>query len=578
MAGLDYPNIEPLGGHKDKGRDALFVSRTEAKHVTIFSYTVRQDWENKLYEDCEKVRKHKHPCNAIVYVCTASLTANDKDRVAFEVHKKFGWQLIIYDLERLRVQLTGPLRHLISRHPGIFCPPWFQARGGVSIAYGKDLLVIDHSATDHALATWLSRKLPMAGYSTWCLGTAPLAGENADETVRTLITNRAIRYLPVLSPAAISDNDFISRCGLAANQSDFIIPCVAVEFNKKLLATKLQNLTPAIFENGWAVGLKALLEALESQGVQRTVDAERGESFALRSFVPEPVTISKPETLYTNEFPIIEIPNSICLYRSKASLDATAITEMRSGWAFCEVSPNSFLSFHRPPSSLDMWNLQHSAEWLWKDCEKIFEKRTYDVVKELLRRCMDLSCHQCGLKWCEQRQLFYFPEVDGPQRNLPYTQVDGSKTRVGVTGLRQSGYGDRAKQFKYQLAPRFRIGRDTEGKWWITTRLYVRVTELDGTPFIGKSIASKRKTVTRSWWNQHWLARTLGVMQFFADACNEIVISDGVAKVVVSTTPLSWDCPVSIDSEAVERIGDFQEEMASLRFTEEDSLEEAEDE
>jgi len=32
----------------------------------------------------------------------------------------------------------------------------------------------------------------------------------------------------------------------------------------------------------------------------------------------------------------------------------------------------------------------------------------------------------------------------------------------------------------------------------------------------------------------------------------------------VSTQPMDWECPVSIDVEAVDRIGDFQEEMVKL--------------
>jgi hypothetical protein len=45
----------------------------------------------------------------------------------------------------------------------------------------------------------------------------------------------------------------------------------------------------------------------------------------------------------------------------------------------------------------------------------------------------------------------------------------------------------------------------------------------------------------------------------------------------VSTRPLGWDCPTGIDYQAVEMIGDFQEEMASLRYVDDESDENEEE-
>jgi hypothetical protein len=49
MALEGYPKIEPLGGFNDKGRDALHLDRSGL--VTIFAYSVREDWRAKLAED-----------------------------------------------------------------------------------------------------------------------------------------------------------------------------------------------------------------------------------------------------------------------------------------------------------------------------------------------------------------------------------------------------------------------------------------------------------------------------------------------------------------------------------------------
>ena len=103
---------------------------------------------------------------------------------------------------------------------------------------------------------------------------------------------------------------------------------------------------------------------------------------------------------------------------------------------------------------------------------------------------------------------------------------------------------------------------------WVTVRLYVRVTDLDGKPLDVTLIPSRRKRVTKSWWNRQWLQRTLGMMQYIAangaDINGHIVVGNGKQAVTVNVEPLSWDCPVSIDVEALDRIGDFQTELASV--------------
>ena len=82
-------------------------------------------------------------------------------------------------------------------------------------------------------------------------------------------------------------------------------------------------------------------------------------------------------------------------------------------------------------------------------------------------------------------------------------------------------------------------------------------------------IPSRRKRVTKSWWNRQWLQRTLGLMQFIAnkgaDINGNIIIGDGTKAVRVDVAPLSWECPISIDVEALDRVGNFQAEFAATR-------------
>jgi hypothetical protein len=79
MSREGYKSIEPKGGFKDKGRNAVQVSKDTGR-MTVFLYSVRKDWEKKLYEDLKKIEKHKHPCHEIVYATTAEPTQGEKDK------------------------------------------------------------------------------------------------------------------------------------------------------------------------------------------------------------------------------------------------------------------------------------------------------------------------------------------------------------------------------------------------------------------------------------------------------------------------------------------------------------------
>ena len=112
-------HIEPLGGGKDKGRDAIHVDKSTGK-VTIFAYSVREDWEDKLDEDLGKIQKHGHACDEVIFLTNGSPTAGEKDKKKREVKEQCGLGLEFYDLERISTLVDGRHRDLRALHPQIF--------------------------------------------------------------------------------------------------------------------------------------------------------------------------------------------------------------------------------------------------------------------------------------------------------------------------------------------------------------------------------------------------------------------------------------------------------------------------
>lgn len=570
LAGVGYPGIDPLGGAGDEGRDAIIRDDGTGRKI-VFAYTVRSAWRAKLAHDCKRVHEMGHAPGLFVFVCTEALSAAEKDFAHGFVTEKIGCTLDLFDLERLRVELVGPQRHLIAQHASIFTPPFFPQRGGQSLAESRDTLLIDHVAGDHALATWLARRLSLAGYRTWCQGTAPLAGEDADETVRKLIDVRAQLYLPVVSLASFSDDAFLERCTIATTRENVVLPCsTLIDYPDGRAPSRLTKLEPAYFSTSWNTGLEQVFARLTALGIRPSLEIDRGRQIALRDYLPTRVTVAQPEPVFANVFPLV-LPQKMLVIDLRRPLTEAEVFNLRLQWAFVEVNQYTLVAFVPPPEdAVPAQKVHRTPELLWREVPQKDGKKTVNLAKELVWRGLEVVCAQKGLQFCSDRRVFYFPEHESGAWNQSIHHVDGRATTVQLTGMRTKGWGDHASPFLYQLAPRFAPQWDFDGTWSVMLRIYIRVTTLENTVFEGKEIGRRRKIVSRSWWNKEWLARLLGVVQALETSPGRIEVGEGSRAMVMSTKPLSWECPVGLDVSVLSDLSDIGEEIATYRTRDDD--------
>ena len=119
MSREGYKSIQPLGGYKDKGRDAIHFDRSTGV-ATIFAYSVREDWQDKLNGDLETVRTHGHECSRFVFVSTSRISATVFDENRVRVRQLYGWDFDLYALERIATLVDNHYRDLSKIHPAIF--------------------------------------------------------------------------------------------------------------------------------------------------------------------------------------------------------------------------------------------------------------------------------------------------------------------------------------------------------------------------------------------------------------------------------------------------------------------------
>jgi len=119
MSREGYKSIQPLGGTGDKGRDAIHFDKSTSIS-TVFAYSVRKDWETKLEGDLKTVSRHEHECEQFVFVSTSLIPAKKIDEKKKEVKQAYGWNLDIFDLERISTLIDNHHADLINLHSNIF--------------------------------------------------------------------------------------------------------------------------------------------------------------------------------------------------------------------------------------------------------------------------------------------------------------------------------------------------------------------------------------------------------------------------------------------------------------------------
>jgi hypothetical protein len=555
MALQGYRNIEPLGGFQDKGRDAIHRDASGDETATVFAYSVRDDWRSKLGEDCAKVKKHGHTCQRFVFVCTSIISSSERDAAVAFVEKTYGWSLELYGMERLATLLRSTHQQVVAQHPQIFCPPFFPVAGGLSISPALDHIVVDHLDADTALAHWLTRRLTLLGYNVWCRGLAPVAGASLVETIRTLVNTRAFRYVCILSAHSIANPDFIARRNIAMaaasqRQQSILIPALAGPIDTSTLDHETRRLEFARFDDAWATGLKQVAAVLSAANCPKRPSG--GHELALRSYFPSEIVLHEPEAIASNLFLIKRTPEVVLRFASGKPIrdDAGSVA---GHWGFRRLSDQEFLSFHRPPADVAReFSIRDNGGTVWSRETNIDGIQTDNLVKELVRKALNAECRRRGLLYCDERKQLYFPVGLLKNENLKYKRISGESSFFAVTGERSYGRADRGKKYRYHLAPVFVPRGDPQNGYDIIVRVRVRITDLDGALLPGHATNARRKKLCKSWWNEEWLSRTIGVMQFLSNDEGSVGIgSQSTDRLVVDCSPRMWQAPIRLNEEAL---------------------------
>lgn len=354
MSRKGYSNIEPLGGFKDKGRDAIHMSG--AGTVSIFAYSVREDWRAKLAEDADKIYKHGHDCNELVFLTTARFSAGERDQAIADIAAQYGWKLELYGVERLRILLEIDYPDIRILHSQLF-PLQFYAvpLPATPIETSKEHLFISATSSDAVFADWLTKKLTAEGYKVWYEGLTLLGGESYPDDVDTAIREKATQVLGVYSQESLTDPEAMRQRSLALSiarerKNDFLLPLNIDGVQPQQLDRVTATLTFIPFQSNWAIGLKQLLQKLETVNTPKPLVT--GKTIAASTFLEDDVLAESTELIISNCLTVEHVPPLIRRFEAEHDLSCEELFNLCLVWAFRKLTPKVLLSLHKPDSAL----------------------------------------------------------------------------------------------------------------------------------------------------------------------------------------------------------------------------------
>ena len=389
----------------------------------------------------------------------------------------------------------------------------------------KTHLFISYAVEDAALADWLARKLAAAGYAVWLDRLKLLGGEPWPRSIDVAIKERTFRMLALISQYSLNKPNPSKERTLAVTISrkkgisDFLIPLKVDKSELDWLTTDLNYIS---FNEGWAKGLRQLLEKLEA------IDAPKEPGLlprlAAKTFEYGADTIvERPEQIFANAMALTSIPSTLSVYRCAATLeDDSRRTLLDDRWASYQVTDSLVVSFQPPPESVGPknWELVEAVEW--KSIASYCEIDCRNIVRNLIERSVRAALIASGvLAHPERKRLYYLNRQYSRDGKLRFDGRNGKRTWCKIEGsTKVIRPGKPAEVVRHLFAFRLRRWHIDEQRTAIQLHPSLVFMNSEGKLITDARAGALRRRLTKSWWNNKWLNRLLASRHIVVDAMN----------------------------------------------------------
>lgn len=380
-------------------------------------------------------------------------------------------------------------------------------------------MFISYAVEDAALALWLARKLAARGHPVWFDQMKLLGGEPWPQTIDDAIKNRTFRMLALISEHSLrkqkptGERTLAQRIAEQRKISDFLIPLKVDGSELDWLTTTVSYIS---FTHGWADGWRALLKKLDSISTPRSL--ANAAPLAASSFPRgEDLVNDTGEQLFTNIIRVKSFPNILRVFRVAASVESDDWKELDSTWAFYEIAKDALVALIPPPPEFADRIKPTPEKLLWAECELFRNVRARDIAASLIMKALARRLTKGG---CLEhpnpklKETFFLPETFVQGGKLSFTGFRGKKTwlliRGKVTFRRAAGV--REINF-HHFAFRLRLARGLDKAFHVQLTPTLVFFDEKGNPILDKSVGSRRRRMTKMWYNNKWLTRLMAAEQ-----------------------------------------------------------------
>jgi hypothetical protein len=426
----------------------------------------------------------------------------------------------------------------------------------------RDLLFISHAnPEDNEFTLWLALQLAKEGYKVWCDLTGFLGGEDTWRDIDKLIREKTAKFLFVLSRTSNVKSGSLKELQVAENIArdsgllDFIIPLHIDDLPHREINIQLARLNAISFENGWANGLKSLLEKLAKDNTSKNAEItpEIVTSWWRNHFSADQGIIDEPEDYLSNWFLIKNMPAEVFFHvLRRTSIGKLGLSNQPPYPAFYEgeflisfAAAEDFRDSLGDSLIIERTITYPLTEFIQGTCEDQIVDRTEarNCVARLLRiawenllkdrrlSIYDLSNARCAYfkKGFAKDDKAFFKGVDDRRT---FRQLVGYETMT--RGKRFWHFGVQAKPFLYPYAafvikPHVVFSDDGQNIWDSPERMH-----------------TARRSHCKDWYNPEWRDRMLATISWLAGEQDEIKLPLGKDVVIkLPNYPLVFKSPVS---------------------------------
>ena len=442
---------------------------------------------------------------------------------------------------------------------------------------GADHIFISYAWENRVAADWLTLRLTAAGYRVWCDRFKLLGGERFPEHIDEAIKTRTFRMLGLLSQHSLHKENPVAERTLALSIGkergvDFYIPLDLEGLTPTALPWMISSISFIPFAD-WADGFRKLLKKLDSVAAPRPL-ADSGNRAVLDALAPIDVIREVPEPVFSNCFKFLKIPDRVRVFRREAS-DTPVPAAFSEFWPFHEIDERHVASFAEP-LQVHGFSLTGAERIAWREAVQIGAMPSRHVVSNLLRQAVRGKLLNLGLREDKASGMIHYPQTNsGAELKLPYTAPQGRGDDVQATGGRHFTDGS---AYRYHLAPTFRIRGDMGEDFWAQLTIRVFVTDVDGGRLDTRTAFSRRRHLTKGWFNHQWLTRQLAVMQQLADGGETLRIGGGETLIEIDAQPFAGTVGTSINDQALRIIRDNARPVTDVIDDDHEGGERADDE